>query len=175
MKTFLRTERYYTSPNRVRPPGAEKEQDIDLATSFSNSELLKNPSQTAAIEPVLVRRVSINERYYTSPDRVGPPGAEIEQNIDLATSFSNSVRNPPDSIDFLLKNPSQTAAIEPVLVRRASINEVVATHERTLTTNLLSLGQSLLDSIDLLVYPQTSSVCDLCLFSEALRFPESGK
>jgi hypothetical protein len=32
--------------------GAEIEQNIDFAMSFSNSEL--NPSQTAAIEPVLV-------------------------------------------------------------------------------------------------------------------------
>jgi hypothetical protein len=50
-----------------------------------------------------VRCASINERSYTSPDRMGPPGAEIEQNIDLATSFS-------------LKNQSKTAAIESVLV-----------------------------------------------------------
>jgi hypothetical protein len=64
MKTPLCTERYYTSPNRVRPPGAEIEQDIDLATSFWNPEF----SQTAAIELVLVRGASIN--YYTSPDRV---------------------------------------------------------------------------------------------------------
>jgi hypothetical protein len=47
-----------------------------------------------------VRRASIN--YYTSPDRVGPPSAEIEQNIS-ATNFSNSELN-----------PSHTAAIEPV-------------------------------------------------------------
>jgi hypothetical protein len=37
----------YTSANRVRPLGAEIEQDIELATSFSNSNLLTNPSQTA--------------------------------------------------------------------------------------------------------------------------------
>jgi hypothetical protein len=45
MKTSLRKEHYYTSPNRVRPPGAEIPQDINLATSFSN------PNAAAAIEP----------------------------------------------------------------------------------------------------------------------------
>jgi hypothetical protein len=51
MKTFLRYTSpsgnpNYTSPNRVRPPGAEIEQDIELDTSFSNQNALTIPSQT---------------------------------------------------------------------------------------------------------------------------------
>jgi hypothetical protein len=81
----------YTSPNRVRPPGAEIDEDIELATSFSNPNVLTIPSRT-----VDDARVSGNEcgipsgnPNYTGPNRVRPPGAEIEQDIELATSFSN--------------------------------------------------------------------------------------
>jgi hypothetical protein len=88
MKTFLRTGRYYTSPNRVRPQGAEISQDIDLATSFSNSKLLKNPSQTAAIEPVLLRRASINEGL--TPDLRANPTGEASSQGHFITRFLTS-------------------------------------------------------------------------------------
>jgi hypothetical protein len=73
MKTFLCTGRYYTSPNRVRPPGAEIPKDIDLATSFSNS----NTPCAADIEPA--SESSENDRNNDGA-ATGEP-ASIESNI----------------------------------------------------------------------------------------------
>jgi hypothetical protein len=81
--------------NDARPrrrPGDEEEE-----LKLINVDL---PSQTAAQEPVLVRRANNNERnelmktvaytgrFYTTPDRVRPPGAEIEEGNLLATSLA---------------------------------------------------------------------------------------
>jgi hypothetical protein len=63
--------------------------------------------------------------FNTTPDRVQPPGAKIEEGNLLATDFS--LVTDFDSIDFLLD--PQTAAREPVFARGS------------------------LDSIDLLVNP----------------------
>jgi hypothetical protein len=97
----------YTGPNRMRPPGAEIEQDTEMATSFSNSNVLTTPSGSRGSENETIddARIPGNETIndalvsecdspsgnpnYTSPNRVRPPGAEIEQDIELATSFSN--------------------------------------------------------------------------------------
>jgi hypothetical protein len=159
---------------RRRGSGGEEEEEKELI----NVDL---PSQTAAREPDLVRRYNLNERnkmktfsytdrFFTTPDRVRPPGAEIEEGNLLATDFS--LVTDFDAIHFLLD--PQTAAREPVFAGGVNGNEISKeidphtlsttswptpsiAHERTLTTNLSSLAQSLFDSIDLLVNPQTSS------------------
>jgi hypothetical protein len=65
------------------PSGGEEENDIELMTVVSRPP-------TAAREPVGIANVNINgimktflrtERYYTSPNCVRPPGAEIPQDI----------------------------------------------------------------------------------------------
>jgi hypothetical protein len=78
MKTVAYSGHFYTTPNLVRPPGAEIEEgNLLVSNSFlTNSTNVDPLPQTAAREPVFVRHADIN--FYTTPDLVRPPGAEIE-------------------------------------------------------------------------------------------------
>jgi hypothetical protein len=131
MKTMAYTDHFYTTPDPVRPPGAEIEEGnqlclLETGNPSGTTECDIRPQEvqgeekekemkiimtvasrppTAAREPVGIANVNINDgimktflRYYTSPsgnpnytspNRVRPPGAEIEQDIGLTTSFSN--------------------------------------------------------------------------------------
>jgi hypothetical protein len=65
----------------------------------------------------IMKTVAYTGRFYTTPDRGRPPGAEIEQE-NLPPNFSSVADF--DSIDFSLD--PQTAARKPVLARRVGIN-----------------------------------------------------
>jgi hypothetical protein len=86
------TDRFNTIPDRVGPPGTEIAQEKVLATNSARNPLLRGPDSVAT-EPIInevVEKLYI-DHFYTSTDRVGPPGTEIEQEKVLAT---NSARDP---------------------------------------------------------------------------------
>jgi hypothetical protein len=134
MKTIAYTGHFYTTPDLVRPPGTEIEEGNLLATNSSlvtgldSINFLLDP-RTAAREPVLVRHADNNERnaytgsFYTTPDLVRPPGAEIEEGNLLATK--SSLVTGLDSTNSLLD--PLTAAREPVLARRGSNGKDIET------------------------------------------------
>jgi hypothetical protein len=95
MKTFLRTGRYCTSPNRLRPLGDEIPRDINLAETVDDARV-------SGIEC----GIPSGNPNHTGPNRVRPQGAEIEQDIEMAMSFSNSNETINDALVSECDSPS---------------------------------------------------------------------
>jgi hypothetical protein len=104
----LYTDRFNTTPDRVGPPGIEIEQEKVLARNplvrspcggtDLNQTMLSTTAWPIGTAPSIsglaigvVEKCLYTDRFNTSPDRVGPPRTEIEQEKVLET---NSARNP---------------------------------------------------------------------------------
>jgi hypothetical protein len=96
MKTVAYTGRFYTTADRVRPPGAEIEEGNLLAKS-----LAYNPSQTAAREPVVVRRESIETLSPTAWQTGVAPSTS-----GLASASSTYPAPPPSWTSFFTQSMS---------------------------------------------------------------------
>jgi hypothetical protein len=125
------TGHFYTTPDLVRPPGAEIEEENQLC-------LLETGNPSGTIECNIRPQGHFITRLLTStgPADVldtGPNlsnGCENEQKQTSCLSespYKNAVDNPLRTDHFYTQLETNSVATEPVLVRRASINGVVET------------------------------------------------
>jgi hypothetical protein len=121
MKTIAYTGHFYTTPDLVRPPGAEIEEENLLATS-----LAYNLSQTAAREPVVVRRESIEMLSPTAWQTGVAPSTS-----GLASASSTYPAPPPSWTALITQSMSVLSGSGEADTNLDLIAHVVPTHGST--------------------------------------------
>jgi hypothetical protein len=106
----------HTNPDVVAARRAVGTATINTDKYLLANEILNNKTRLANENKLIMKSHSRTDRFYTTPNLVRPPGAEIGEGNLLATNLSTGF----DSIDFMLD--LQTAAREPVLTRRVGSN-----------------------------------------------------